>query len=341
MPLSGDFDYIQAKTHGLRSRVYEGGRLDDLCDLRAVTQLWHRLYPEAEPADHRELQRRLLADHVATLQTIRQHLPQRLQAFFTWVMRRFQMENLKVLLRAWKAGERWERVAPFLARLPTALELPAEALLQAQSLADFLMLIPVRAFRRAGQRGAAHHAETGQTFVVEIGFEAGYYEALLGQLGRLPGKHRRGASPLVRQEAAIYNLLALFRVKLGYEVPFERAARFFVPVEPHPFRIERLYALPHFDDMVALVPRGLLPRGMEAPLRTIADLERALWQRMLVVANRRFYRSLEDVGGILAFAQIKRVELANLIRVIEGVRYGLDAGAIRQGLIRLPQPVAS
>jgi len=40
---------------------------------------------------------------------------------------------------------------------------------------------------------------------------------------------------------------------------------------------------------------------------------------------------------VVAFFAIKRVELANLIRVIEGVRYGMPPHAIRQGLIRVKQ----
>ena len=65
-----------------------------------------------------------------------------------------------------------------------------------------------------------------------------------------------------------------------------------------------------------------------------------LWDRLLVVANRQFYRSTEDCGGVQAFFVLKRVEFANLVRVIEGVRYGLGPEGIRKGLIRVPQPVA-
>ena len=53
LSLANSFEFIQAKTHGLRSRVYEQDRLDELCDLRTVAQLWHRLYPDATPGDHR------------------------------------------------------------------------------------------------------------------------------------------------------------------------------------------------------------------------------------------------------------------------------------------------
>jgi len=331
--LTGDFDFIQAKIHGLRSRLYELERLDDLCDLRTLPQLWHRLYPEADPGDHHALERWLLRDHVATLALIRGHLPERFAPFLTWTLRRFQVENLKVVLRAWKAREPLERVVPFLAPLPDEFALRPQALLKAASLAEFLLLVPMPEFRTAGEKTAPHQVETGDTFFVETAFDAAYYRGLLAHQQRLPGDHGRSTAPLVRLEVAAYNLLCLFRVKLNYNIPYDAARLLLVRGEPHSFRLEQLYDFPDFADMLRFVPREMLPPGGAESLRTIADLERAFWQRLLQVANRTFYRSTGDLGGIVAFATLKRVELANLMRVIEGVRYGLEPKAVREGLI--------
>ena len=336
--ITGDLDFLQAKVHGLRSRVYEFDRLDGLCDLRTITQLWHRLYPEADPADHHALERRLLADQVAVLEVLRSHLPEPLVPFFTWVLRRFQVENLKVLLRAWKAHEPPERVAPFLAPLPAEFALPAQALLKAATLADFLLVVPVRELRSAGEKAAAHQVETGETFFIETAFDAAYYNGLITHQQQLTGEHGRGTEKLVRLEVAAYNVLCLFRVKLSYSIPYEQARELLVKHAPHPFRLERIYDFPDFTDMLKLVPRELLPREGAEGIRNVADLERALWERLLQVANRQFYRSAADLGGIVAFATIKRVELANLIRAIEGVRYGLAPEDIRKGLIRVQRP---
>jgi len=335
MTLSGDFDFIQAKTHGLRSRLYELDRLDDLCDLQTLPQLWHRLYPHEDAGGHHALQRRLLADNTHILHIVCEHLPERLRPYFSWLVARTQVENLKVLLRAWKAKHPIERVRPYLAPLPHEFDLPAAALLKAESLADFLMMVPVPILRKAGEQGAVHQVETGETFFVELAFDRAWHEEALARQQHLPGAHRKATEDLARREVAVYNLLTLFRVKLNYELPFEEAQRYFVKFAPAPYRVERIYTHAHFDDMVPIIPRSLLPREAEGTLKTIADLERALWQRLLVVANRQFYRSTQDCGGVQAFFILKRVEFANLVRVIEGVRYGLGRDGIRRGLIRV------
>ena len=340
MTISGDFDFIHAKVHGLRSRVYELDRLDALCHLRTVEQLWHRLYPDREAGTHRELQRRLLADHIETLRGVREHLPAQFEPLFSWLMRRFQVENIKVLLRAWKAGAALDEVAPFLAPLPDDLALSVKAMLKARHVADLLLAVPERRLRQAAEDAVRHFLETEQTFFLEAALDRAYYLGLLEEQAGLRGVHASHTEPLVHLEVAVYNVLTLFRLKLSYGLPFEEARGFFVPGAPPAFRLERLYDYPEFDDMVRLVPREMLPREPAPALDTVADLERALWQRLLQVANRQFYRSTGDVGAVVAFATIKRVELANVIRVVEGVRYGLDAAAIRAGLIEVAQPVA-
>ncbi|HUT37121.1 MAG TPA: V-type ATPase subunit [Planctomycetota bacterium] len=341
MPLSGDFDYIQAKVHGLRSRVYELERLDHVCDLRTIPQLWHRLYPEANPGDHHELQRRLLADHAATLEGVRDHLPEHLAPLYAWMMRRFQVENLKVLLRGWKAKEPAQRVVPFLARVRAELALEAAPFLKAGDLASFVLLIPEPALRAAALRAAPQHAETGETFFVEAALDAAYYARLLALAADLPAAHRGPCEALVRLEAALYDTLTIFRLKLNYGVTQDRARPFLVKGALGGVSVERLFDYPDFRDMLGHVPRELLSPEDAARVFTVADLERVLWEHLLQEANRRFYRSVGDLGLVIAFYTVKRIELANLIRVIEGVRYGLPAEAIRTGLIRARQAAAA
>lgn len=334
LSLANSFEFIQAKIHGLRSRVYEQDRLDELCDLRTVAQLWHRLYPDATPGDHRELQRRLLSDHVRTLEVVRRHLPGAVAPLYVWMMQRLQIENLKVLLRAWKAHEPFERVAPFLAPVAKDLELDARAFLKADGLADLVALIPDPALRAAAERGSASYADKGDTFFLEAALDGAYYTGLLTRERELPSPHREGVELVIRGEIAVYDILTLFRLKLNYGLRYEQAARFFVPGARHAAELDRLFAFPDFSDMVKFLPHDLFPLNDGQGILTIADLERALWRRLFQIANSQFYHSVADLGIAVAFYTIKRVELANLFHVIEAVRYDLAPGAIRQGLIR-------
>ncbi len=340
MPLSGDFDFIQAKLHGQRSRVYERERLDELCELRSIDQLWGRLYPDAEPAGHRELERRLLADHVAALDLIRLHLPQRLFPFATWMMRRFQVENLKVLLRAWRVREPLASVQPLLAPLRPDLALDAAAFLKAAELPDFARLVREPSLRRTILQCLPQYDEAQDTFFVESALDAAYYAGLLERHALLGTGPRGQTDALIRLEVSAYNVLSVFRFKLSYGIPYAQARPYLVDGAPELRRLRRLYEPPEFREMLALIPREMARPDALLAAATIADIERLFWERQLHVASRQFYRSTGDMGAVVAFSVIKRVELANLIRVIEGVRYGMEPGAIRKGLLGVQESAA-
>ena len=64
------------------------------------------------------------------------------------------------------------------------------------------------------------------------------------------------------------------------------------------------------------------------------SLEAVLWSLLYRYANREFYRSVLNIGVVLGFYLIRKLELMNLIRVIEGFAYELDSASISRLLIR-------
>ncbi|NIA21897.1 MAG: hypothetical protein GWP05_08050, partial [Anaerolineaceae bacterium] len=54
-------------------------------------------------------------------------------------------------------------------------------------------------------------------------------------------------------------------------------------------------------------------------------IERRLWRRYYALANRAYFASQFDVGCLYAYSAIRRMELANLITVVELIRYGLSS----------------
>jgi len=99
-------------------------------------------------------------------------------------------------------------------------------------------------------------------------------------------------------------------------------------------RFEKMLAAEDLAQVAALA-KGTAIEGLPAgaPAPEAADLEAMAWDRHYRVANRCFRRSHMGLGAVVAYAAIRRIELANLIALSEGIRAGLDAGAIRRRLI--------
>ena len=106
---------------------------------------------------------------------------------------------------------------------------------------------------------------------------------------------------------------------------------------PEMHSLQTIILADNFEDMLATIPdrKTLLGTGVE-PLDA-GELQRRMWERVYLAANRVFYRALFHMGCVSAFYYIKRIELQNLIRVAELLRQEKSSSQIVRELVRLPE----
>ena len=331
-----DLDYLAANVHGRRSRLAEAERLDALCRLRTVTDLARALFPESRFLTAAALQRVLILDQVEELTEIASRLGGAAGRILDWLGVRFQMENLKVLARGLAGGMALEDLRPHLILLPDDLALPVEALASAGSLEAFAALVPHEPLRDGLKRGGDLFARRPKAFFLEAGLDAGYLEELLSRARALPAADRREVLPIALQEADTFHMMLAARGKFHYGLGPEAIVPFHVRGALMARRtFEAMAAAEHVSDVAALavgVAVDEVPAVAKEAL-TAADLEPLAWSRYYRLANRAFRRSHMGLGAGVAYAAIRRVELANLITLSEGIRLGQPADAIRRRLI--------
>jgi len=331
-----DLDYLAANVHGRRSRLAEAERLDALCRLRTVTDLARALFPESRFLTAAALQRVLILDQVEELTEIASRLGGAAGRILDWLGVRFQMENLKVLARGLAGGMALEDLRPHLILLPDDLALPVEALASAGSLEAFAALVPHEPLRDGLKRGGDLFARRPKAFFLEAGLDAGYLEELLSRARALSAADRREVLPIALQEADTFHMMLAARGKFHYGLGPEAIVPFHVRGALMARRtFEAMAAAEHVSDVAALavgVAVDEVPAVAKEAL-TAADLEPLAWSRYYRLANRAFRRSHMGLGAVVAYAAIRRVELANLITLSEGIRLGQPADAIRRRLI--------
>ena len=112
----------------MRSFLYEGDRLLDLCNLRSAGDLATELLPDYPVTDALELERSLVVAHVKELLRVLSFLDGDNLRFFQWELARYRLENIKVVLRSGFSGESPETTRRLLADLPEPLWLPLDEL---------------------------------------------------------------------------------------------------------------------------------------------------------------------------------------------------------------------
>lgn len=339
--LTNDLDYLTARLHGRRSRLAEAERLDALCRLPDLSELGRALYPGTELKVAVGLQRRLLQDLVWELSRCLRHLDGPGAELLAWMLVRFEVENLKVLVRGFASQTPPAMLREHLVALPPDLALDWSALASAESLERFVELLPVGTPRKSLREALGIYHDQPRPFFLEAALDRGYFQELLARTQRLSGEDRELIRPLVLQEVDAFHLMLAVRGRFHYGL----APALLLPLHVRGSGIpsERFSAMLSAADILTAASLAVghaidaASSGNEASATSAtvepAALEALAWKRFLRLANRSFRRSHLGLGAVVGYAAIRRVEVANLIALSEGMRIGVAGDAIRNRLI--------
>jgi vacuolar-type H+-ATPase subunit C/Vma6 len=361
---SNDLDYLATRLHARRSRMAEGERLDELCRARSVPDLGRAIFPGAEISAVKDFQRRLAQALAGEISGCLKHLGADDQDFIAWLLARFQVENVKILLRGFLTRTPLADLQPRLVSLPADLALAAPALLAAKSLDGFAELLPAG---RPRSRLRAVLAGPGkpQPFLLEAALDAGYFQELLARNSRLSGGESEIVKPLVSQETNLFQFLLVVRGRFHFGLTAETLLPLCVSGQGGVGWLNTVLSAPDVlsaaKAVVGIVIDGL-PRGVgevQSPkskvegrsgqgVRTldfgpgtldsraaieISTVETLAWQRYLRLANSAFRRSHNGVGAVAGYFGVRRLEVANLITLSESIRLGADERQTRARLL--------
>ena len=333
IPSETNVDIIHAKVHARRAAMYEKERLARLCGLRSFPSLVAEVFPEEGIEDHRQFQKRLTEDHLSQLTWIPDHLGGHPHALFTWMLRRHQIENLKVIFRGFHARRGAQEVARHLISTPEELALPAQQMLSASTAAELAELVPGKQLKAAALAGAAVYKKKAEPFFFEAALDGFFYSRLLQLAGEPSMEDLTCCLPMLALDANSYLIILVLRARFNYEAPFDEIEPFVRVRGAVP--ITTLHAV-HSADSVRQAVEALPKHLGKVVGRDIDDaqaLERSLKSYLYTRANAAFYGSGVTMAVPVAFYYLKRIELENLIRLTEAYRYGLSTDEMRRGLV--------
>ncbi|MCL4206506.1 MAG: V-type ATPase subunit [Pirellulaceae bacterium] len=340
--LPADLDYLVARLHGRRGQFAEADRLDTLCRLRTMTDLVRALNPHSRFTTVTDFQHGLIQAMVQELADFASQLTGAGSALMAWLRIRFQVENLKVLARAFATGKPLQVARAYLVPLPDDLSLDFEALVAADSAESFALAAPAGILRKGLTAMAPAYTEEPRPIVLEATLDRIYFLELLNRTRSLTGDARSDSMMIAKQEVDTFHLMLVARGRFGYDLSAAQLERFHVPGAG--ITRDRFAQMLAADTLreVASLAAGLaldpLPtpedrhaagaQATDAPL-----LETLAWNRYLRLARRAFRHSHMGLGAVVAFAAIRRIEVANLITLSEGIRNDMPSDAIRRRLI--------
>ncbi len=161
------------------------------------------------------------------------------------------------------------------------------------SWAAFAASLPAGPLRKSVQEARGHPA---RPFFMEAALDHAYYRELLLRMEALREEERMVVEPLVRFEAASFQHQLLARGQLNYGLTPDNLAQF------------ELGGVSHANEL----PATAVTRD-----------------RLYRLANRAMRCSPSGLGTVVGYVALRRVELANLTTLSEGLRLGLSGESIR------------
>lgn len=329
---ANNLDYLATRLHARRSRMAEAERLDALCQVRTLPELSRAVRLDTDYQAVAEFQRRLVQDLARELAGCVRHVGGAGGEVFAWILARFQLENMKTLLRGLVNQTAPEILQEHLVTLPEGLALDVKGLATAKSLEEFVALLPPGTPRQRLREAVATQRDPPQPFYLEAALDCGYFQELLAKIGRLSGEDQAVVRPLALQEANLFQFMLAVRGRFHFDLPGDSLLTLHLPGV--------------FDDWFkTLLAAPDLPAAAKASVGIVFDelpaepdasevaLEALAWKRFQRLANGTFRRDHMGLGAVVGYAGLRRVETANLITLSEGIRTGMTAEAIRARLV--------
>ena len=121
-PMTGNLEFVAALLHGRRSRMAEGARLQALCRMPTVADLARELLSEPAVPSAADLQLRIVQALAWEAADLARRLTGPVADLLLWLVGRFQVENLKLLVRRLMTEAPAERLKPHLLSLPVDVD---------------------------------------------------------------------------------------------------------------------------------------------------------------------------------------------------------------------------
>src|ERR1019366_6865980 len=286
---TNDLDYLATRLHARRSRMAEGDCLDALCNIRTIPELSRAVRLDTDYQTAAEFQRRLVQDMVQELAGCVRHIGGAGGDVFAWMLARFQVENMKVLVRGHVNRISPEVLQKHLMPLPEGLALDVQRLATAGSLEDFAGLLPPGTPRQRLSEAVAAHRDHPQPFFLEAALDCGYFQELLAKTRQLSGEDQAIVRPLALQEANFFQFMLAVRGRFHYDLPSDALLSLRLPgISDDWFK-----ALLTAPDMMAAAKSSIGIVFDELPVERGSneiDLEALAWKRFLRLINGAFRR---------------------------------------------------
>lgn len=310
------------------------GAMAETLTRRGLPQLIAGYSSADRQQDPRSLEQRIIALILDETRVLIRPLSGRERAFLSFWTARFEMSNVKTLLRSKITGERPAAVLARLTPMGAFGRLDNQDLAHAEDAGELLRRLEAGPYAAIVRHARRAFEQSRDPFSLDAALDRGYYEGLAARAEPLEETAGAPFRSLMALLIDRINLVWLLRYRFNYKLP---------PAQVYYLLIGSHYALSgaRLRELAALgspeAVLGALPAPWRARLSGVSDIP-GVFVRMEQVAadhaQRVLHSAAPDIVRAFAYLILRERDLRAIRAVLRGRHLGLAKADIRQAMRR-------
>lgn len=283
-------------------------------------------------AINRAVERALIHTLILELEVLLRPLEGSARAILVHWTRKFELYNLKALIRGKLKRLPFEQIKPYLYDLPELISLPHDRLLRTESIPELLRTLERSAFADIALQARRVYEEKNEPFSLDAAIDRSYYIGMLRRIRQLEPVDRVPLQRLVGTLIDQQNLIWLLRYRFSYRLSPTESYYLLIPFgrRLHRERLMRLVNLERFEQVIEALPEGL-QSGM-AGVQDLLGAERQMELESAAQARNCLRFSQSAVTRSLAYLVLREMDLKKLFALLQGKVLELDEALIRTAI---------
>jgi V/A-type H+-transporting ATPase subunit C len=336
--------YLNTRVSLFSSRLWQDEELDSLVGVaddamadilvqRGLPQLTAGYREQTGQPPH-SLERRIIAQILDEIQILIRPLSGNAHAFLTFWTARFEISNVKTLLRSKMTDERPASVLARLIPMGAFGRLDYPGLAHAEDVGELLQRLEAGPYAGIVRHARRAFEQSQDPFNLDAALDREYYEGLIRRARPLEEALGSSLHGLMANMIDRINLVWLLRYRFNYKLPPAQVYYLLVGSR-YSLSSSRLRELAALDSLEAVL--AALPPPWQARLAEVTDIPGvfSFMERFAAAQARRvLHSSAPDVVRAFAYLILRERDLRAVRAVLRGRHLGLGAADIRLALQR-------
>ncbi len=336
----------------MTAHAYLNTRISLLAGRLLPAQAWEDLLGQPVAANHALLERHDLADMVdesseSAAKTPEQRmvtlllrdililaraLAGRERDFILYWLHRFELANIKAIIRGKMAGRPAADIRAGLMEMGSLARLPLEDMLHTEDVAELLRALETTPYSDIARAARQTYQEQHNQFALDATFDHRYYAGLASRAHALENDAAQRFRSLMAAQIDRINLVWLLRYRFTYQLGPAQVYYLLIPSRYRlsSARLRALAQLPAPDAVLRALPPPYA--ALVADAATFSEVRQSLTRYALALASKIVRRFEEPLARTFAYLLLREQDLRRLRAIVRGQSLGLPTALIREAM---------